>query len=474
MTESKRFLDIDQIRVSKLEKLRSVESDLEATRVECELARDMLAKERDLSNALVDQNRSLLERITVVTESVEAEKAAVAASMERDRHVLEESAGSASSRVSELESQLKRSEDTCERLRGEMSNLSEAIQLLQVENKSLRAAASNRQADYSLHVDRLNQELTEVTASKTKVISDQRLMIDQLSNSMSEAATQLIETQNLSKYHQSDIEARDRKIGTLEERIFALEGVVSERDTSITTLTDDIGVLEGRLDAVTRDKEASAEECVRVRAELAEKSAQVQKLERFRDKSDLLQTNLVSELQSLPVINKRLESDCAFLRDDLKACAEKLRKTIIENDALAVRMKSIDSILSTEQRVRLNEKAVGVVVGGKVSESSAVAENKRLLIEAMELRMRLVDSQAARDRAQSHLIDQAQMIANLQKEMVKSGTPRVSPKRAREVENEEPNIAAAAAEEVQPRRLKARDSRLSQAVKEEEVECKQQ
>jgi hypothetical protein len=190
-------------------------------------------------------------------------------------------------------------------------------------------------------------------------------------------------------------------------------------------------------------------------------------LETFKTRSDLIQTNLVSELQSLPVINKRLESDCAFMRDDLRNCAQKITHLSKENQQLEKKLILIDSILSTEQRVRLGAAAGPHPIA---TAGQAAAENKRLQIETMELRMRLVDSQAARDKAQTQLIDQSQMIARLQKELGSAASRMATPRRDLSSENVKP-LNEEPVDVKRPRVLAARPSRLSTCV---EQECRQQ
>jgi regulator of replication initiation timing len=286
----------------------------------------------------------------------------------------------------------------------------------------LRSALATKQADFNLHIDKLKRELTELGTTKEKVITDQRALIDQLSNSMSEAATQLMDSQNTSKYHQTDIETRDRRITALEEKIVWLEDNVRDRTDRLIEQEDASKELSKRIDQLIREKEIILAQLDGAMDDLTQKAALIDSMESQRKKSDLIQTNLVSELQSLPIINKRLESDCAFLREDLKAVSEKLKGVLKDHELLSARLKIVDSILSPEQRLRVNERSTGPLVK---SEASAVSENKRLQIEAMELRMRLVDSQAARDKAQSQLIDQSQLIAKLQKDLRYPGDENV-------------------------------------------------
>jgi chromosome segregation ATPase len=219
-----------------------------------------------------------------------------------------------------------------------------------------------------------------------------------------------------------------------------------------------------QLHRVHREIEVLASDLESAKSALAQKESTVSQLERHKARTDLIQSNLVSELESLPLINKRLESDCAFLRDELKNCAQKITMISKENDFLSSKLNIVDSILSPEQRLRVNDKT-GQPIPSK-SEASAVSENKKLQIEAMELRMRLVDSQAARDRAQSQLIDQSQMIARLQKQLSISPTHQLQ-------ENVSPSDPSPIAQVAEVKRFKKSvdDRRLSAGV---EQECKQQ
>jgi len=403
VTESQRFLEIDKLRVAKLEKLRSVESDVVAQRTERDMAMETLVKERELNAALVDQNRALMSRLESSAASFEAERAALQASAES-------STRTESGRMSELEEELARSANIIESLRAELQNTNESTSILQIENKSLKALVSTKQADFNLQMDKMKRELSELGASKDKIISEQRALIDQLSNSMSEAATQLMESQNVSKFHQSDLDNRDKKIRALEEKVEGLEENVRDRTDRLIAEENAGKELKKQINHLLREKEISLAQLEATQDELKLTIQNLQSMEDMKRKTDLLQSNLVSELQSLPIINKRLESDCSFLRDDLKSVSEKLRSALIENQSLADRLKAVDSVLSPEQRLKVNQKATGVAPAGG-------ADLKKLQIETMELRMRLVDSQAARDKAQAHLIEQSQLIATLQREL---------------------------------------------------------
>ena len=321
-------------------------------------------------------------------------------------------------------------------------------------------------ATIDVNAERLNRIMTSLV-SRESAISSQRKVIDELSNSMCEAATQLMEAQDAARYFETDLEARNRKISMLEERIAGLEDCIKERNEDILDKASEINSLSKEIQRLLREKEVLASDVQAVTSELGEVRTHLSQLETIKNRSDLIQVNLVNELESLPVINKRLESDCAFLRDDLKSCAQKVSNLTKENDSLSARLKAIDSILTTEQRVRVNEK-IGAPLRSS-SEMGTVSELKRLQIETMELRMRLVDSQAARDKAQSQLIDQSQMIAKLQKELGSGGLveqenigPRMSPpvetKRQRTVD--QPSL-----------KEKAKAARLSTGVQQE---CKQQ
>jgi DNA repair exonuclease SbcCD ATPase subunit len=322
-------------------------------------------------------------------------------------------------------------------------------------------------ATIDANADRLNR-IAKSLNSRENAISSQRNVIDELSNSMCEAATQLMEAQDAARYFETDLEGRNRKISMLEERIAGLEDCIKDKNEELLDKTTELGSLKKEIQRILRQNEVMSSDFDSVSSELSVLRSHFAELERMKNRSDLIQVNLVNELESLPVINKRLESDCAFLREDLKSCAAKVSNLTKENEYLSTRLKTIDSILTTEQRVRVNEK-LGAPVRPS-SEVGAASELRRLQIETMELRMRLVDSQAARDKAQSQLIDQSQMIAKLQKELGSSGNieqqenigPRMSPplevKRPKTSQN--PSL-----------REKASAARLSTGVQQE---CKQQ
>lgn len=417
-----------------------------------------------MTQSLLEQNKDLVERLQCVSNSLDAEKARLNGLLENQRSEIEQTCEKSTNRVAELENQLHMSQEAMESIKDELTRLIDQIQVLQLENKSLKAAIVTKQGDYSLQIDRLNREISELTTSKNKTISDQRLLIDQLSNSMSEAATQLMDTQNLTKFHESDIEAREKKISILRDRIAGLEQVVSDKDMAIKEAKEETAEASKELHRVHREMEVLASDFESAKSALAQKESTVSQLERHKARTDLIQSNLVSELESLPVINERLESDCAFLRDELKSCAQKITSVSKENDFLSSKLKIVDSILSPDQRLRVNDKT-GQPPPSK-SEASAVAENKKLQIEAMELRMRLVDSQAARDRAQSQLIDQSQMIARLQKQLSVSPTHQLQ----ENISPPEPSPIAPVAE-VKRFKNSVDDRRLSTGV---EQECKQQ
>ena len=425
--ESERFLEIDRLRVAKLQKLRDVETELVAEKEELRILREVLSKEREVSRSLNDRVRNLEQEIDAAKSRFSAR--------------LESSEESSASRASELEIEVGR-------LSEEINSLKEVISLLGMENKSLKGSASTRQADFSLQIERLNREITDLSESKNRAIAEQRAMIDQLSNSMSEAATQLMETQNASKSHQSEIEKRERKISSLEESLSLTEESVRDKNRSVFELEDCNTQLEKRIDQLQLEKEIMLAQLGSAGQELEERNKLIREMQIMRNKSQLIQTNLVSELQSLPVINKRLESDCAFLRDDVKKIAERMKSVLSENDSINEKLKQIDSLLTPDQRNRLNASGIA-----KRSESSVITENKRLQIEAMELRMRLVDSQAARDKAQAQLIDQSQLIATLEKDLAKG--ENISPKNAKDL-------------------LQPQDMKSTRTSSEELPECKQQ
>ena len=389
--------------MARLEKLRAIESELVGQRAERDLAVETLARERELNAALVDQNRALLNRLESTTASFEAERALLQSSAETATQ-------SGCGRISELEEELVRSSGIIESLRTELENRSESTSILELENKSLKANLGTKQADFNLQMDKLKRELSELGASKDKVISEQRALIDQLSNSMSEAATQLMESQNISKFHQSDLDSRDKKIRTLEERVEWLEDNVRDRTDRLISEENTGKELRKQIDQLLREKEIILAQLEATQEELAQKTSNIKAMTDMKRKTDLLQSNLVNELESLPIINKRLESECSFLRDDLKSVSEKVKLALLENQALSDRLKAVDSVLSPEQRLKVNQKSAGPVQTGST-------DLKKLQIETMELRMRLVDSQTARDKAQAHLMEQSQLIAKLQREL---------------------------------------------------------
>ena len=410
MSESARFLEIDKLRVERLEKLRAVESELETEREELRILRDVLAKEREVSSLLADERGALMGRIDSLTESFNAERDVLVSKIENSEE-------SAFSRVEELEGEVLRLAEVVESVRRDRANLDAEVQVLQMENKSLKGSASTRQADFALQIDRLNREILEVSESKNRAIGEQRAMIDQLSNSMSEAATQLMESQDVRKFHQSEVDKKEVKILDLEETVSSLEESHMEKNRQICALEDRNLQLEKRIDQLGLEKEIVLAQLSCTSEELSAKNTVIRDMQILKGKSQLIQSHLVSELQSLPIINKRLEADCAFLRDDMKKLAEKLKAALVEIQSNSEKLKILDSLLTPEQRIKLNSVSK---TGNNKTESAAIMENKRLQIEAMELRMRLVDSQAARDKAQTQLIDQSQLIAKLQKDLMGS------------------------------------------------------
>ena len=413
MSESARFLEIDKLRVERLEKLRAVESELETEREELRILRDVLAKEREVSSLLADERGALMGRIDALMESFNAERDVLVSKIENSEE-------SACSKVEELEGEVLRLSEVVESIRRDRANLDAEVQVLQMENKSLKGSASTRQADFALQIDRLNREILEVSESKNRAIGEQRAMIDQLSNSMSEAATQLMESQDVRKFHQSEVDKKESKILDLEETVSSLEESHREKNRQICALEDRNLQLEKRIDQLGLEKEIVLAQLSCTSEELSAKNTVIRDMQILKGKSQLIQSNLVSELQSLPIINKRLEADCAFLRDDMKKLAEKLKAALVEIQSNSEKLKILDSLLTPEQRIKLS--SAGSKAGGNnnKTDSAAIMENKRLQIEAMELRMRLVDSQAARDKAQTQLIDQSQLIAKLQKDLMGS------------------------------------------------------
>jgi chromosome segregation ATPase len=404
--ESQRFLEIDKLRGSKLEKLKHAEIELARCRGEATELRHVLAQERRLNADLVDQNRALLHRMDSIAASFAVERAHLCSSIDKESISKDE-------RISNLENRLHNSETDAESVRKQIASMTESYEIIEVENKSLKSSINTKQVEFNLELDRLNRELSDLGIAKDKVISDQRVLIDQLSNSMSEAATQIMESQNISKLHQHDLEARDSKIRALEEKVVWLEDVVRERTDRLISEEDISKDLNKRIEQLLREKEIVLTQLEFAHDELKQKERTIATMESTQKKSDLIQTNLVTELQSLPIINKRLESDCVFLREDLKNVSEKLKIVLKENHSLSERMTAVDSIISPEQRQKINEKTSTMTWPGP----STATELKRLQIETMELRMRLVDSQAARDKAQAQLIEQSQLIAKLQKDL---------------------------------------------------------
>ena len=399
------------MRVAKLEKLRNVECELESQKRESQTARDLLAREHELCESLVDQNRDLLERIQSLTESLETERFNLGSLSEQFKSNINEAEKSNETLIGEYELKLLNSQDIVDSLRQEVINLNGEVSRYQAEAKSSRTQLAAKSAELNDKITKLSVDLENSTVSTSKTIKDQRMMIDQLTNSMSEAASQLMEAQSFDQVAKSEIDDRNKKIDYLEEKIDSLHVIIAEKDTLLfqgRSRQDQLAVKVSELETCAAIQTSEKNDLKLI---IDKKTNEISILQSKLKSYEVSQGKLMKQMDSLPVINKRLEADCGFLRDDLKVNAEKLKQFIVENEVLTTKLQVIDSLLTTDQRARLKNPPGSA---RPKSEAPVVAENKRLLVEAMELRMRLVDSQAARDKAQSTVLEQSQLIAKLQ------------------------------------------------------------
>ena len=414
MTESQRFLDIDQLRVAKLEKLRNVEAELERQRRETQVTKDLLSREHGLCESLADQNRDLLEQIESLSESLETERKNVGSLSEQFKTNLNDAEKSNETLIGEYELKLLNSQDIIDSLRQEVINLNGEVSRYQTEAKTSKSQLNTRTAELNEKVAKLSSELESTTSSTSKTIKEQRLMIDQLTNSMSEAATQLMEAQSYDQITKSEIDDRNRKIDFLEEKIDSLHEIISEKDNQISAIRSRHDELSSHITELHSSIASHVSEKNDLKQQVENKLSEITVFRSKIKSYETAQNKLMKQMDSLPIINKRLEADCGFLRDDLKTNAEKLKQFILENESLTNRLQVIESLLTPDQRAKLSQRTSG---GNRPkSEATVLSENKRLLVEAMELRMRLVDSQAARDKAQSTILEQSQMIAKLQQQ----------------------------------------------------------
>jgi len=443
LTESQRFLDIDKLRVAKLEKLRNVETELESQRSTSNAAKELLEKERSLCESLADQNNELLGRVKYLTGSLEDQRSQLKSLSDQFKSSLDESTKANESVAGEYELKLMNMQDIVDSLRQEIINLNEEVSKHKSESKSAKSQSTQRLADLQETITKLTSQVDSANESKKKIVAEQRLMIDQLTNSMSEAAMQLMEAQNNDNVSKSDLEDRDSKIDSLKKNIDSLHDIIGEKDSHISKLRSEIDHLHSAVDQMKSHIQSQSESLTSTKSELDLKISESNIFKSKLKSLEILQSKLYKELDSLPVINKRLEADCKFLRDDLKATSERLKRVVEESEITFSKLQAVDSLLTTEQRIKLNEKLTTTHNPHRVSEASALAENKRLLVEAMELRMRLVDSQAARDKAQSQILEQSQLIARLQR-----------PVDMNSLDDDENNDPAAAAIIVSPKRLK--------------------
>ena len=223
----------------------------------------------------------------------------------------ESKSNSTESVISEYEFKLENSESIIDSLRLEVINLNNESTSLQAEIKTIKNTFSDK------------------LVAKNKTISEQQLLIDQLSNSMSEAATLVIESQNCDKVFRSDLDILEYKIKTLEANIDQLHDIIAQRDSCIYTKDQEINSLHSTLSNVNQERGLLEDKLTQTTSVLSSTTCE---LDIIKDKlitTEKYQTKLVAQLDSLPIINKRLEADCSFLREDLKCTAEKLKQLMI-------------------------------------------------------------------------------------------------------------------------------------------------
>jgi chromosome segregation ATPase len=421
-----------------------------------------MEKERQLCESLADQNNELLGRVKYLTESLEDQRIHLKMLSEQYQSTIAESSKSNESLASEYELKIMNLQDIVDSLRTEIINLNEEIAKYKAEAKNAKSQSTTKISEFQDRISTLESQMAAQETASNKSISEQRLMIDQLTNSMSEAAMQLMEAQSNDTVFKTDLDDRERKIESLQCNIDTLHEVIGDKDQQISKLRTEIIELNNLIAELRTDISNHVENESSLRADLNSKISESNTLFLKLKSSEIIANKLYKELDSLPVINKRLEADCKFLREDLKATSERLKRVVEDSETSMSRMGIIDSLLTTDQRIKLNERLNGAASRKQPSEASALAENKKLLVEAMELRMRLVDSQAARDKAQAQILEQSQLIARLQRTnsegVMDLGTDRG--------ENLGPNISR----DVSP---KKKSKKSSTAILTEE-ECRQQ
>ena len=364
-SESLRFVEIDKLKSAKLEKLRNVQIELECEKKERLILQNLL-KGKD-----------------------------------------------------ELESNFNRAEGIVDALRREVCNLNSEIDELRNEKKELCKKNSENVAELNKRIANLKSQFATLTNESQQELQEKRMMIDQLTNSMSEAATQLMETQDNDKGFRIDIERKERQIFDLGHEISNLKNRLLEANDQVADLQLDMQQATSKLASVFVQRDSLVEENVHLRENLALEKNSIQRLEIEAVEAAQMQKRLIGELESLPVINQRLESDCVFLRDDVKNQAQRMKDLLVENETLAQRIKLVDSILTPEQRSNFS---TTVVVNNFL-------EIRKLQIETMELRMRLVDSQGARDKAQSQVMAQSEIILKLEKQAMRKVDENYSPEK---------------------------------------------
>ena len=426
------------------------------------MCQEELEEARQLSFLMCEQNRKLAETVEGINGYLAEAQAERDRLLEDQASMLQGRSEEARSLVAEFEAKQKKSDGIADSLRQELSHLNHNSEVYQAQAKVAKEQLALRSAELSDCVARYQRELDEVETSKSKAVSDQRHLIDQLSNSMSEAATQLIQTQNVDRDLRAEIETKGKRIFNLEHEISSLRDRLTEAQDSVVDLTADLTDACGKLKARVAERDQLAERRVQLEEELVLKNLEISNLEKNATQAESMQKKLISELEALPVINKRLEADCVFLREDSKACAERIKKLVVENEALAKRVKMTDSLLSPEQRAKLASQGGGA----SLVDASAVLENRKLLIETMELRMRLVDSQAARDKAQSQVLSQSEIILKLQKQQLEE--------RRRGVQRVTDENVCLTTSNYSPKSVKKSNKTTAEILKEEEPDCKQQ
>jgi chromosome segregation ATPase len=380
-------LDINAAWESKLARLRAVDVDLSAARRATDDLHCELEKERELSVSLAEENHDLIEQNLFLSQSLESQRSALA-----DLKSDFESATTRFEReISEL-SQLRQDETRISSLEEELSNLN-------TELNRARTVHTQTLAEIST----LQTKLSELQESSSSTIFQQQTLINELTNSVSEAAIQIFEAQSRaeSSVGREEVEERDMRIRMLEKRQDELHEEISERDDKIQNFEKIISEGKSRIMELQGDLDNITNQNTTLESQLKSSQSHLNLTTAAKEK-------LLTDLAALPLINARLEADCAFLRTDLATTAAKMKSQIELNDKLTNQLQALDSVLTTEQRTKVSSFIP------RKTDSAAVAENKKLLVEAMELRMRIVDLQTARDKAQGIVLEQAQTIAKLE------------------------------------------------------------